>query len=78
MPRISLKPLSNVQRNQLLKNLEKIGFKHLKNDLYNTLLSNLPSNLLSDKEFLARYLLLAAILDQQAESNTAKITILEI
>lgn len=34
--------------------------------------------MLSDKEFLTRYLLLAAILDQQAESDNARRTVIEI
>jgi len=58
----------------LLDSLERIGSSNLAEDLRKTILDVLEPNLLSDKEFLARYFLLAAVLDQQAESGSARQT----
>lgn len=62
----------------LLNMLENIGSSNLANDLMNTLLNVLDPNLLNNQEFLLRYLLLAAVLDQQAESDSARQTVKEI
>jgi endonuclease III len=67
------KVLQRQQKIEMLSILERIGVDNLAKDLQSSFLNivNDPS-LLSDKEFLLRYLLLAAILDQQAESDTAR------
>jgi len=77
--------LSNDERKELLKELEKIGVENVRKDLESTLLWGSPDlrdetkqelrKLINDKEFLIRYLLLAAVLDQQAESETARKTV---
>jgi len=77
--------LSNDERKELLKELEKIGVENVRKDLESTLLWGSPDlrdetkqelrKLINDKEFLIRYLLLAAVLDQQAESETARETV---
>lgn len=69
------KTLSSEERRRLIDELEKLGSGKLLEDLKRTLLKNLPPQLLNDKEFLSRYLLLAAVLDQQAESNSARGTV---
>lgn len=78
MPRVKLNQLVLSKRIELLEMLEEIGRRRLKDDLYNSLLYILSTEDLNDKEFLSRYLLLAAILDQQAESDSARRLALEI
>ena len=82
MPRVQLKPLCKDKycelSTELLKRLERIGKDRIKEDLQRTLLSVLNQNDLNDKEFLSRYLLLAAVLDQQAKSETARKVVVEI
>ena len=78
MPRVKLNQLTEHEKLKLLKELEQIGINKLKIDLYNSLLYVLPKNLISNKEFLSRYLLLVAILDQQAESESARRTVIEV
>jgi hypothetical protein len=58
--------LQSNERKLLLDMLEKIGSRSFAEDLKKTLLGILSHDLLNNKEFLARYFLLAAILDQQA------------
>ncbi len=78
MPRIQLKQLPDPDKLKLIKRLEDIGKKKLRRDLYDTLLYVLSKDLLSNKEFLSRYLLLAAVLDQQAETGSARDTVITI
>lgn len=78
MSQIKLQELSQEGKVDLLKRLEKLGSQNLKNDLYSTLLSSLKSKDKQNKEFLTRYLLLVAILDQQAESTSARQTVIKI
>jgi Iron-sulfur binding domain of endonuclease III. len=76
--------LSNDERKELLRELERIGAENIRKDLESTLLWESPDlqdetkqklhELINDKEFLLRYFLLAAVLDQQAESETARKT----
>ncbi|AFK51108.1 hypothetical protein TCELL_0684 [Thermogladius calderae 1633] len=78
MPRIQLKELSENERRELLKKLEEIGKSNLKQDLEQSLLSKLSQSDRWDKELLLRYLLLASILDQQAESVSARNTVIKL
>jgi len=78
MPRVRLNKLPHHLKLELLKMLEQMGAENLKNDLYKSLLHVLPRDELDDKEFLSRYLLLVSILDQQAESDSARRTVVEI
>ncbi|MEM2146372.1 MAG: hypothetical protein QW279_13495 [Candidatus Jordarchaeaceae archaeon] len=61
-----------------MKKLEKIGKINIIPYMQNSLLYPLRRNLLNNKEFLLRYLLLSAILDQQADSASAKTTVIQI
>jgi endonuclease III len=67
--------LHSNERRSLLDMLEKIGSRNIAEDLKKTLLDILSHELLNNKEFLVRYFLLAAILDQQAESESARQTV---
>ena len=78
LQRIELNELAKPDKIRLLKALEQIGKNNIRNDLYSSLLQILPQSMLKDKEFLSRYLLLAAILDQQADSGSARKTVVEI
>ena len=67
------------QKRGLLIVLERIGSENIAKDLQSSLLNIINDpNLLNNKEFLLRYLLLAAILDQQAESDSARETLKRI
>jgi hypothetical protein len=70
--------LHSNERRSLLDMLEKIGSRNIAEDLKKTLLDILSHELLNNKEFLVRYFLLAAILDQQAESESARQTVKRI
>lgn len=79
MPRIKIpNTLSREYKQQLLKELENIGMSNLINYMFQKLLSVLSHEHLQNKEFLSRYLLLAAVLDQQADSESAKETVVRI
>lgn len=78
MPRVPLNQLPQDLKPKLLEALEGLGKQRLKNDLYNSLLQRLDPEDLKNKEFLARYLLLAAVMDQQAESVSARETVMRI
>lgn len=78
MPRIPLTQLATEEKISLLTLLEQIGKKNMKKDLYENLLYILPEELLQNKEFLSRYLLLAAVLDQHADSSSARETVVKI
>jgi endonuclease III len=67
------KVLQPHQKRELLDILERIGSENLVKDLQSSLLNIInDTDLLSNKEFLLRYLLLAVVLDQQAESDSAR------
>jgi len=56
----------------LLSIMEDIGKEKQPQEFKGTILKELPIDILNNKEYLVRYLLLVAILDQQAESPTAR------
>ena len=60
------------ETSKLLKILEEIGRETMAEEFKISLLDPLPKDFLANKEYLVRFLLLAAILDQQAESPTAR------
>lgn len=62
-------------KQNLLKTLEKIGLQNFGQYMQQTLLHNLIPQHRQDKEFLSRYLLLVATLDQQADSESARNTV---
>ena len=66
------------EKKKLLEKLEEIGKAYIQKDINETLLQGLSEDDLSNKEFLVRYLLLAAVLDQQADSESARRTVREI
>ncbi len=70
--------LSTSQKTRLLTLLESIGIQHLEPSMRQSLLYPLSDGLLKDKEFLSRYFLLTAALDQQAESESARKTVIQI
>jgi hypothetical protein len=72
------KVLSQDNKKLLLSKLEETGARNIVEDLRRSLLEGLDSSLLNDKEFMLRYLLLTAVLDQQAESESAKRTVRSI
>ncbi len=70
--------LSQDNKKLLLSKLEDIGARNIVEDLRRSLLEGLDSSLLNDKEFMLRYLLLTTVLDQQAESESARSTVRSI
>jgi len=73
MAKEKVKNKTTLQETQhLLKILEDIGHKTLADQFKSSILTLLPSNIQDNKEYLVRFLLLTAILDQQAESPTAR------
>jgi len=66
------KTLSNQEIQSLLKVLQDIGKKTMVDQFKTTLLDKLPLEVRKNKEYLVRFLLLTAILDQQAESPSAR------
>jgi len=79
MPRISIqKELPYTQKISLLKLLERLGNQQIVPYMSQNLLYPLPDRLLQDKEFLSRYLLLTATLDQQADSSSARNTVIQL
>ncbi|MDH7558329.1 MAG: hypothetical protein QHH18_07005 [Candidatus Bathyarchaeota archaeon] len=68
------KEASVSEKIQMIKILEHVG-KVLQPLELSHIINNLPKELLSDKEKLTRFLLLTAFLDQQAESPSARKTI---
>jgi endonuclease III len=72
------KVLSQDNKKLLLSKLEDIGARNIVEDLRRSLLEGLDSSLLNDKEFMLRYLLLTTVLDQQAESESARRTVRSI
>jgi len=79
MPIVKISNVLQIENKKLLLDmLEEIGSKNIIEDLKKTLLGVLSIELLNNKEFLTRYLLLAAILDQQAESESARQTVKRI
>lgn len=66
------KTLPDQEIQNLLKILQDIGKKTMVDQFKTTLLDKLPSEVRNNKEYLLRFLLLTAILDQQAESPTAR------
>lgn len=56
----------------LLRKVEDIGYKTQIKNFKTSILNKFPSNIIMDREYLTRVLLLTAILDQQAESPTAR------
>ncbi len=77
-PKVKLKSLNNRTKRILLERLECIGKERLKADLRESLLHPLNDELIKNKEFLSRYLLLGAVLDQQAESKSARDVVVTI
>jgi len=79
MPRVIIKKtLSSEKQTALLKMLEDIGNRYLIPYMSQNLLYPLSNQLLQNKEFLSRYLLLAATLDQQADSASARNTVVQL
>lgn len=79
MPRASIsRILSSNDKRKLLRVLEQLGADNLNNYMTQKLLYVLSSSDMRDREFMARYLLLAATLDQQADSESAKETVVKI
>lgn len=79
MPRIRVsKTLSFHEKQSLLKILEDFGNAKFNSYMQESLLYPLSPHLLKDKEFLSRYLLFSAILDQQADSASARTTVIQI
>lgn len=78
MPRVNVPRRLSTQKVNLLKLLEDIGRQVIIPHMNQTLLYPLHKQHLYDKEFLSRYLLLAATLDQQADSPSARRTVVEI
>jgi len=79
MPRISIqKRLSYTQKITLLKLLESVGNQNIIPYMNRNLLYPISTELLQNKEFLSRYLLLAATLDQQADSASARMTVIQL
>lgn len=79
MPRVSTqRKLPYSQKISLLKLLEGVGNQQITSYMSQNLLYPLPAQLLQDKEFLSRYLLLAATLDQQADSSSARNTVIQL
>jgi endonuclease III len=70
--------LTQNEKRQLVEKLEEIGGSNIYKDIEESLLQGLAQEAISNKEFLVRYLLLAAILDQQADSESARRTVREI
>lgn len=68
---------SYLETKSMIAALEKVG-EVLQPNSIETLLSGLPSEVTSDKEKITRFFLLVAILDQQAESPSARVTALNI
>jgi len=79
MPRISIrKTLSYAQKIEFLRSLEKIGNEQIILYIKQNLLYPLSDQLLQNKEFLSRYFLLTATLDQQADSISARKTVIQL
>jgi hypothetical protein len=79
MPIIQIqRVLAENEKRQLIEKLEEIGRSNIYKDIQETLLRGLSEEAVSNKEFLVRYLLLAAVLDQQADSESARRTVKEI
>lgn len=79
MPRVRVSKILSLHNKQnLLKILENFGNTNFSPYMWNSLLYPLSSHILKDKEFLSRYLLLSAILDQQADSPSARKTVIQI
>jgi len=79
MPRVSVRvKLSSSQKATLLKLFESIGKRYIVNYMHQNLLYPLSSQQLQDKEFLLRFLLLVATLDQQADSMSARNTVIQL
>ena len=79
MPRVLVqKRISSEQKIRVLELLEKIGNQRIIPYMKQNLLYPLSTQLLQNKEFLSRYLLLAATLDQQADSLSAKRTVVQL
>jgi hypothetical protein len=79
MPIIQIqRVLAENEKRQLIEKLEEIGGSNIYKDIQETLLRGLAEEAVSNKEFLVRYLLLAAVLDQQADSESARRTVREI
>jgi len=70
--------LTQNEKRELVEKLEEIGRSNIYKDFEETLLRGLAQENVSNKEFLVRYLLLAAVLDQQADSESARRTVREI
>ena len=68
---------SESDKKAMLDILERVGKKIQPLELKETF-KNIPNEIKSDKEKLSRFLLLTAILDQQAKSPTARSTAIEI
>jgi len=79
MPRVSIqKGLSYTQKITLLKLLESVGDQSIIPYMNRNLLYPVSTKLLQNKEFLSRYLLLVATLDQQADSASARETVIQL
>lgn len=79
LPRVAIsKVLNSSERLDLLKKLEAIGSSNLPNYMFQKLLYPIDNYYLKNREFLSRYLLLAATLDQQADSDSAKNTVVSL
>jgi len=79
VPRVKVsRPLPLHDKQRLLSLLEVFGRTNFNPYMQSSLLYPLPLSLLQDREFLARYLLLSAILDQQADSASARTTVIKI
>lgn len=79
MPIVQIRYVLTPNENKILiEKLEEIGRENIHKEFRETLLEGLTPEALSNKEFLVRYLLLAAVLDQQAESASARRTVREI
>jgi len=79
MPRVSVSgQLTRPQKHMLLRELEGLGSRQITPHMLNSLLHPLQAQLIQDREFLSRYLLLAATLDQQADSKSARETTVQL
>ncbi|NAY89761.1 MAG: hypothetical protein GU347_03475 [Desulfurococcales archaeon] len=79
MPTIEVREiLSREEKLELLDRLERIGSAKLMEELEQTLLGGIHPEYRNNTEFLLRYLLLAAVLDQQADSESARKTVREL
>ncbi|MEZ0345669.1 MAG: hypothetical protein ABWK01_03885 [Infirmifilum sp.] len=72
--------LSHEQKRELLEKLEEIGRREIRGYFDEKTFPRSDSfrSAMGDREFMARYLLLVAILDQQAESDSARNTVIRL